>query len=304
MNAKMSLCFVLAILAVGAACAQVHHPGIDRGWLGVSIQNLTPKTAHEEGIKLENGAYVSDVFEDGPADGAGIKEGDVVVEFNGKKIEDAHDLVLAVRAVSPGTAAAIVVSRDGENKTLQVTVGKTPCREFSGMLRQMPLVRPHFELFGFAPDYGLRLIDLNEQLGEYFGAPHGRGVLVEEVEGESVAEKSGFKAGDVIVKVGKEPVEETRDLWESLDRRKTGDSAVVEVLRKGTSTTLSLPVENRRHGPRFKSELLPRMHDMKEQLKFNLDNLKTDLKELGKHIKEKMKELREKVGNEYTAVMC
>jgi C-terminal processing protease CtpA/Prc len=219
------------------------------GWLGVSIQDITSKLVKKKNLKDDNGAYVSDVMDDSPADSAGVKEGDVIIEFNGKSVDDADDLLRAVQRSKPGTTTSIVVMRNNEKKSLAITVGKPHHSSHSSGFAFTPPMPPHMQLFGATRRWGLQLSELNEQLGEYFGAPNGRGLLVEQVEKKSSGAKAGFKAGDVITKVNKNSIEEFRDLSDALDDVDSGDKVEVQVLRKGTSTTLTVEIEDKDDPP-------------------------------------------------------
>lgn len=97
--------------------------------------------------------------------------------------------------------------------------------------------------------WGLELSELNPQLAEYFGAPNGKGILVEHVQKKSSGEKAGFKAGDVITKVNKNAIEELRDVRESAEDAKEGDKLEVEVLRKGSTKVLTVEVDDKDDDP-------------------------------------------------------
>ena len=252
----LSLAFLMcAALFTGIACAGAgdkkgsvevvtdndHQRG---GWLGVSIQDISSKLAEKKKLKNEDGAYVSDVIDDSPADSAGVKKGDVIVEFNGRIIDDAGDLVRAVRKTKPGTSATIVVIRDNDKKSLSIAVGKPRHSTHASAFAFTAPPLPRMPLLGATRRWGLQLSELNEQLGEYFGAPNGRGLLVEQVEKRSTGAKAGFKAGDVITKVNKESVEDLRDLSDALDDAQEGEKVQVEVLRKGSTSTLTVEVED------------------------------------------------------------
>jgi membrane-associated protease RseP (regulator of RpoE activity) len=219
------------------------------GWLGVSIQDITSKMAKKKNLKSEDGAYVSDVLDNSPADSAGVKEGDVIVEFNGKTIDDAGDLLRAVQKSKPGTKTTIVVIRDNDKKSLAISVGKPRHGNHSSGFAFAPPMPPHMPLFGARRTWGLQLSELNEQLGEYFGAPNGRGLLVEQVEKKSAGAKAGFKAGDVITKVNRNSIEELRDLSDALEDVETGDKVQVEVLRKGSNVTLTVEIQDKDDPP-------------------------------------------------------
>jgi serine protease Do len=180
----------LSLVMSGTSCAQAKEDKkkdealtasrTRPGWLGVSISDMTSRQARKMNVKTEDGAYIDHVGEDSPAEKAGLKEGDVIVEFNGKTINDAGDLRRFVRRAAPGTSASVVVVRKDEKKTLQVTLGKTPREPYAfSVVPPVPPVMPYLRALQGSSMEGMNLSDLNKQLGEYFEAPNGRGVLVE-----------------------------------------------------------------------------------------------------------------------------
>ena len=212
-----------------------------KGWIGVSIQDVTEKIAKREKLKSEEGAYINEIMDDSPAKSAGLQESDVVVEFNGRSIYDADDLAKSVQKMAPGTKTSIVVIRNGEKKTVQVTVGKAPRGEsfaFAFPRSRAPIMR----MFRSHHSLGLALMNLNKQLGEYFGAPEDEGVLVEQVESKSEGEKAGFKAGDVILRIGKRSIYDVEDVQRALDAYRDEGKVDVEVLRKGSRKSLSVDI--------------------------------------------------------------
>jgi membrane-associated protease RseP (regulator of RpoE activity) len=242
MHVRILMILLLPILLAGSSCAEPEDKIIvkvkksDQGWLGVSIQDMTSKLAKKKGMTTDEGAYVMDVVKDSPAGKAGIEDDDVIVEFDDKTIADADDLVRAVRKADPESRAKVVVMRNDQRKTLFVQVGK----KSKPNVRTFGIRGPHWSIFSSPGMYGLTLMTLNKQLGEYFGAPRGRGVLVQEVDEESAAEKAGFKAGDVIVNVGEESIRRIDDIRWALDEYKEGDRVEFGILRKGTQRTLNL----------------------------------------------------------------
>jgi C-terminal processing protease CtpA/Prc len=212
-------------------------------WLGVSLQDVTRELAKKKNLKTDEGAYVSDVVRKSPADSAGIQEGDVIVGFNDRQIYDADDVVKAVRKAEVGTKAKILVMRDGQKKELVAVLKKYPRRHRSFSFN-IPDAHHRIMIMRGAGTMGLTVMELNDQLGRYFEAPDGRGVLVESVEEGSAAEKAGFKAGDVILKVGEKNVESVRDVRRQLSKYDDGEKASIEVLRKGARQTLSLEIED------------------------------------------------------------
>ena len=211
------------------------------GWIGVMIQDVNDKIARKASLDSEEGAYVKDVVEDSPADSAGIQEGDVIIVFNEKKLFDSNELIKIVHRTSPGTKADLVIIRDGQKKTLHLTVGKKKISKHQ-MFGTIPDI-PDMRIFTGNHILGLQLLTLNEQLGEYFGVPNNEGVLVEEVEHEGVAGKAGFRAGDIIIRIGKKPVDAVEKVQKELRKYDEGDKVEFEVMRKGSKKTLSIEME-------------------------------------------------------------
>jgi S1-C subfamily serine protease len=218
-------------------------------WLGVAIQDVSEKIAQKNKMAEESGAYVTEVTDKSPADSVGIEKGDVVVEFAGKQIEDANELAKAVQKGKVGEKVTIVVIRKGEKKSFQAVLKKAPrSRAFA---LAVPRVMDLFHMSRSSGSQGMHLMELNEQLGEYFGTPSGTGVLVERVEKESAAEKSGIKAGDVLLKVGKRTIDDLEDVSKAFSKFEEGDKAEVVILRKGSQKTVSLEIEESQDQPSF-----------------------------------------------------
>jgi S1-C subfamily serine protease len=254
MSRAVLLLFLGFVLTAGAAEKS------KKAWIGVMVQNVTEELAKKHKLNTASGAYVTEVVDASPADSAGFQEGDVILEFNGKKIADAQALVKAVVAAEIGKAVPVLIVRDGEHKTLTVVPSagakqlRVTARAFavpggSGTIRipslpAVPAVPSLSGLFQCSEGgcCGMTLRALNEQLGNYFGAPNGKGVLVEEVKSESKAAAAGFKAGDVIVKAGKKTVTKVADFRAAFGAYDEGEKIPVEVLRKGQSTVLTLEV--------------------------------------------------------------
>ena len=310
----------LPIIFAANSCAQEDErhdkpmvegmPEAGSGWLGVSTQDLTPKLSRRFNLKVEAGAFVKDVMADSPAEKAGLQEEDVIVEFNGKRVDDADDLLQAVRKARPGTPANVVVMRNNERKTLQATIGSQPRDRHSFSFAPPHPPRVHLRMFRGPEFGGLSLLELNDQLGTYFEAPRGRGVLVEEVEKNSAADKAGFKAGDVIVKIGKETVENFDDLSDAMENYEEGDKADIDVIRKGARKTLTMEVDEHGHENwfRFQHRHWPHGSNFREfdfdaeSFRHNMDELKHELKSMGKEIRERMFELKEKIRKEIKEV--
>jgi len=211
------------------------------GWIGVMVQDVNKKVARKAKLESEEGVYVSEVLEDSPADSAGIQESDVIIEFNGKKLFDSDDLEKVVHRTLPETKVSIVIVRNGEKKTLHLTVGKKKESQhymFCGM-SNIPDVR----VFVGNRILGLQFLTLNEQLGEYFSAPNNEGVLVVEVEHKSTGEKAGFKAGDIVIRIEKKTIDAVEKIRKELQKYNEGDTVKFEVMRKSAKILLNVEME-------------------------------------------------------------
>lgn len=269
------------------------------GWLGVSIRDVTEDVRKENKLPSEDGAYIVDVVDESPADSAGLKKGDVIVEFGGRKIYDADDLSKAVKRTEPGSRVPLVILRDGERKTIQVVVGKYPRPRTARFFAGPGNVLRRFHSTGML---GMTVMTLNEQLARYFGAPNDEGVLVESVEKGSAAEKAGIAAGDVILRVGSRSVDEIGDIWRGLEKYEEGDTAEIEVLRKGSKKTLKVVLDEEIEGfwghfsvPHM--EVLPPMHgnfDFEYEIAPRLREIERRMEKIGPRIE---REIREKVKN-------
>jgi S1-C subfamily serine protease len=319
MKNKIILATILvALLTLGTApptFAGCESPPLEFGWssthawLGVSLQDVTPKLAKKKNLKTDEGAYVSDVVRKSPADSAGLQEGDVIVEFNGRQIYDADDMVKAVRREEVGTKAKITVMRNGQKKELYATLKKSPRRHsFFGFTP--PAIPNRTLIFTGRGMMGLGLMELNPQLGKYFEAPEGKGVLVENVKEGSAAEKAGFTAGDVILKVGEKNVESIHDVRRQLSKYDDGDTVNIEILRKGTRQTLSLEIEDAdENNSGYEFEGLPSPESFKDfnfefdlpnfdrkmdKLRLKLDDAKRNLEDSKRKIEEKVRKALDK----------
>lgn len=281
----------------------IGHSGKPR--LGVSVQDVTPELAKEEGIKKEEGAYVRNVMKRSPADSGGIKKGDVILEFNGRKISDAGDLVKAVWKTEVGTRVKTVVEREGETKELFVTLKKFPRRRMSFAFAPRHMSRC-IKMFKGPGVFGLRLMPLNPQLGKYFEALDGKGLLVGMVKEGSPAEKAGFTAGDVILKVGDAKVETLREFRSEFAELEEGEKVNVEILRKGSRKSLTLQIEESDEVGSYGYEFdigdseatedidieIPELPEL-EELDIQFDDLHPNLESLQKEIEGLQKRLKE-----------
>ncbi|HEY4643478.1 MAG TPA: PDZ domain-containing protein [Bacteroidota bacterium] len=299
---------LLVVSGVDKSSAQMKMYQYTTGtWLGVSIQDVTEELAGEKKLAVKEGAYVNEVLDDSPAKDAGIRQGDVIVKFDGRDIDDADDLVRAVRKTDAARSVDIVLNRDGKDQKISVTLRERSPR---AQAYQMRLKFHRFPRFFNGCDLGgMELRELTRQLGEYFEAPDGRGVLVAEVDEESAASKAGFKAGDVILNVGGEPVADVDDVWDLLEDSRDRESLKFEVIRRGKQQTLELSLrdledlsmmqEDFRYPDGDWAILEPEIppEDL-EKFQFDMKNFQMDMKKFQKELKESMKDLQKNLQKE------
>jgi len=184
---------------------------VRRGWLGVTIQNLTEGLARSFGYEGSDGVLVGQAYEDTPAEEAGLREGDIIISFDGKPVADMDELRLRVAQTSPGRTVDVTIFRDGEERTIDVTIGE---REQGA--RVAPDARDDER---WARDeIGLELRTLDEEMARRLGLDIEGGVLITDVEPFSAAARAGLRPRDVIVEVQGRRVETVRAFRGALQR--------------------------------------------------------------------------------------
>ena len=211
---------------------------VERGFLGVQIQDLTPSLAQAFKIERTNGALVSDVTTGSPADAAGIKSGDVIVEFNGKPVENASQLKLHVAETAPGSSVPVVVNRNGETKDLNITVRERAKNELASAKREQGQNGQGDALHGVAVG------ELDQQTREELKVPANiHGALVSEVSPNSAAYEAGLREGDVILEINHQPVKNAQDAV-NLTNSRSGNETLVKVWSHGGSHYLTVNESN------------------------------------------------------------
>jgi len=201
----------------------IENGSVTRGWLGVSIQDVTTEIAAALGRKEAKGALIAEVLDDTPAAKAGFQSGDVVLALNGKKIDNARDLTRSVASLSPGEKANMDVLRDGKEKVIPVTLGQRT--EDSGAQEQTPKENED----SLSADVGLKVAELNPALREQFRVPDDvTGVLVTGVKRGSKAESAGLRTGAVILQIDGKAAANTAAVKRAIDdAKKAGKEGVL-----------------------------------------------------------------------------
>jgi serine protease Do len=195
---------------------------VTRGWLGVSIQPLTPDLAASFGAKDTKGVLISDVIADSPAGKAGLKPGDILLEFEGKRTEAPADLQRAVGLAAPGHQAKVKVWREGAEKTLEVRIGEAPDeREAQAQRgRATPSV------------LGMEVRPITPEVARQLNLKNAEGVIVARVEEGSAAAEAGIQRGDVIREINRQRVRSMSDFERVTRDAKEGDRLTV-LLQRG-----------------------------------------------------------------------
>jgi serine protease Do len=229
-------------------------------WLGVETHEVTAEKAKELKLSAERGVVLGKIIPDSPAAKAGLKENDVVTEFNGQRVEGASQFRRMIHEIPAGRTVQLSVWREGRAQTLSVTLGKAGERRrawkmatpgtFAFRMPEMPEIPeiPSMEwsgsmLLGGQPRLGIDAEDLSGQLGTFFGAPDGEGILVREVNPGSPAEKAGVKAGDVITSLNGERLHSLGDLRGKLSAKRDEKDKTVKLGLLRNKSEISLTVE-------------------------------------------------------------
>jgi len=201
-----------------------------RGWLGVMIQEVTPEIAHALGLKEVKGALVADVTPGSPADKADIRRGDVIIEYNGKKIEEMNELPRLVANTPVGKSVPIKIWRNGKIKQLTVKVGELEEKVAKGERRYAP------------QDLGLKVEELTPYLAQRLGVKRIHGVVITYVVPGSPAHEAGLSRGDIILKINRHPIEDLNDYQDIINSAKPGDTLLFLIERREGTLFVALKV--------------------------------------------------------------
>jgi serine protease Do len=202
---------------------------VERGWLGVQIQPVTPEIAESLGLADAKGALVSEAQADGPGKKAGIQSGDVITAVDGKVVASPKELARMIAAIDPGKAVEVTVWRNGKAEAIKVDLGELPGGNKQASVDQPGPVEP-----GTLDDLGLTVTR----------AEDGKGLVVTDVDPDSEAADRGLRAGDVISSINSLTVNDTDDVAKAMDdASKAGrKSVLVQITRDGNSSFVALPV--------------------------------------------------------------
>ncbi len=206
------------------------HGKVIRGWLGVYIQDVRPSLAEAMKLPVKHGAIITKVIPKSPADKAGLKQGDVIIEYNGREVKDSHQLSILVSNTKPGTRVKIKIIRDGKEKTLRVKIGELKEQGPHGGVTTGMLDKLGLELGDVPPDVARRL-DVRG------------GAYVISVKPGSIAMEAGFRKGDVIVSINRHRIRDAADAVRIISKAKRGQFLTFLVYRGEGALYITIRVE-------------------------------------------------------------
>jgi serine protease Do len=218
-------------MATEVASQLQKHGRVTRGLLGVTIQDVTPELAKSLALDKARGALVSQVLPGESADKAGMKQGDVIVNFDGHNIESSHDLPLIVAGTKIGKETTVTVIRDGKELKLKATIGEMEDEKVAGTKSPgQPLL-------------GVDLQTLTPQIARELGIKQTAGVVVTGVESGSPADEAGIKTGDVIGSVNRKPVKNVSEFAKEVEKAKKGGALLLLIHRGQSALFVAVPLK-------------------------------------------------------------
>lgn len=306
----------------------VGSPFTSGAWLGVELKDVTADLVRSMKLPGEYGAIVAKVEPDSPAAKAGLEVNDVILDFGSWKVWSAAQLAQLLRETPPGRTVEVRVSRAGKMRSFQVKLGARKEHAFMPMMRAPhvhvgpPLFnfRPprnyHFNFAFGGPVLGITGETLTPQLAAFFGVKQGSGVLVESVDKNSPAAKSGLEAGDCIVKVDSSAVASMVDLRHAL-AQVSGSRVTLSVVRAKQERTLAVTLEpgwrpdhnlNRRlwrEWPGVHLQLLgqkAQLRELQRQMQQEARSLQRQIRELERKLPQMQKEAQAQINRQLPAI--
>lgn len=197
-----------------------------RGWIGVTVQEVTPDIAESFGLKGTKGALVGSVEPGGPAEVAGVRRGDIIVRFNGKEVKTMSELPLMVAETPVGGTAPMTLVREGKELTLSLKIMERAEEGGTSLAHKGAAGESNF---------GMSLQDMTPDLRRKLRIEDQRGVVVTEVTEGSAAEEAGIEAGDIVEEVNRTPVRSVAEYRTVLGKGRK-DAPVLLLLKRGAST--------------------------------------------------------------------
>ena len=207
---------------------------VTRGWLGISVQDVTEDIAENLKLKERKGVLVSHVFDGEPADKGGMKTGDIIVVVGDKNIQDTQELLRIVSALSVGEKVKIRIWRDGGEKTLQITVGER---------------KDDIALAGKGPmseHYGMTVQEMTADMARHFALAGKSGVIITQVRERSPADDAGLKIQDIILQIDKIRISSMKDYQKAISGKNRAESFLLLIKRGEMTLFVTLKKESKK----------------------------------------------------------
>lgn len=218
--------FAIPINMVKEMLPQLRRKGkFARSWLGIRIQPFTKELAESYDLDSTNGALVSEVIEGGPADEAGLEDGDIILEFDNKLVRTSRDLPLYAGMAGVGNKVPVKVWRNNRERTYRIRLG-----EFPG---ENPIASKHMHKSGKKTSIGITVADINPELKRKFELELNKGIVIKSIEAESVASKAGLQTGDILLRVNGSRLKNARSFARLIRRAPAGTPIRLQIARNG-----------------------------------------------------------------------
>lgn len=234
-QANVGIGFAIPINLARSVMEQLIKTGkVRRGWLGVMIGEVDEEIAESKGLDHPTGAFVQSVVEDSPAEKGGIKAEDIILKINDVDIKSRDQLMAYVASFAPGTEVDVTVWRNGKTKVFTIKLGERPAEED---------LATKSEETEKSSKLGIEVQELTPSLADRYNLGNARGVLIVNVEANSVAERKGLQRGDLIQEVNDQVVKSVREFKSAINKIQPGSVVRLRILRedRGFSVYLRMP---------------------------------------------------------------
>lgn len=208
----------------------IQHGKVIRPWVGIGLQDLTENLAKSFNLQQKEGVLVSQIYEGSPAEKSGLRVGDVIVEVDGKRVQDSQEVVREVLKKKVGEKIEFVVIREGRSTKVSVTTAPMPSEP-----EERKTVQPRMEMW-----FDLKVRTLTPEIAGQLGTAKAEGVVIEQVEEGSVAQDAGLQKGDVILEVNRQKIRNEADYQAAMQKARPDQGALFLVNRRGSMFFVSL----------------------------------------------------------------
>ena len=268
---KRLFIFLIIALATTLITVESYSKPVAKPYLGIMVKDIS--TALEKHLNLDYGVIVTWIDEDSPADEAGFKRDDIILDINGERIDSPNELRRIVQKFNPDDKVKIIFLREGNKIDVSVKLAESPENKW-----QWDKQFDFRDLrFGERAYLGITMQALDTDLSDYFGVKPGDGVLIIAVEKDSPAEKAGLKSGDVVIKINDKKISEPEGVREIISDFKDGEEITVEFYRHKKTQTVKLVLEVKESKYKlFLRQLPERMDEMRLKIEREIDDEELD----------------------------